>query len=183
MILDILFALIVAGGLYYGWKRGLVSSVVGALAIVIGLVAAIHFSSVAAQWLESRTGLDGSWTPLVALILVFVLVVLTFRLLSGLMEGMIQTVGLGFANRLAGGLLWATAAALCLSTLLWYADGMNAVPGEAKAGSKTFDTVSGAAPAVMRGVGEVLPAVRDAFADLNAFFAERAREASGQVES
>jgi hypothetical protein len=99
---------------------------------------------------------------------------LLFQLATKLLEGIMNVAGLSFFNRLGGGLLWVVAVALIVSTVAWYLDAMGIVPEEQKESSATFAILTQTAPAVIHGVGLVIPFIKDAFQELSDFFDQQA---------
>jgi membrane protein required for colicin V production len=181
MILDIVFAVLVASAFALGYKRGLVRALLGTLAILVALVAAIQGSRVATLWLHEQTGWDGPWMPLAGLILVFVAVLLIFQLIGSLLEGVLKAVALGWLNRSAGGLLFGGAMALICATALWYLYHGGWLPPEAIDGSMTLEPLLDTAPLVTEWVGALIPAVQDAYAELERLFGEWAAQAETEV--
>lgn len=181
MILDIVFAVLLAAAFALGYKRGLVRALLGTVAILVALVAAIQGSRVATLWLHDQTGWEGPWMPLAGLILVFVAVLLLFQLLGSLLEGVLKAIALGWANRTAGGVLFAAVAALVCATALWYLYHGGWIPPEATADSMTLEPLLETAPLVTQWVGELIPMVQDAYADLERLFGEWAAQAEADA--
>ncbi len=181
MILDIVFAVLLAGAFALGYRRGLVRALLGTLAVLVALVAAVQGSRVATIWLQDQTGWDGPWMPLAGLILVFVGVLLVFNLLGGLLESLLKAIALGWANRTAGGILFAAVAALVSATLVWYLHHGGWLPPEATADSMTLDPLLQTAPMVTDWVGELVPMVKDAYEELERLFGEWAARAETEV--
>jgi membrane protein required for colicin V production len=173
MILDVILALCLGIALFHGYSKGLIASVVSVVSIAVSLVAAIKLSSVAGPWL-AEAGVSSEWIPILSLIGVFIAAMLLFQLATKLLEGIMNVAGLSFFNRLGGGLLWVVAVALIVSTVAWYLDAMGIVPEEQKESSATFAILTQTAPAVIHGVGLVIPFIKDAFQELSDFFDQQA---------
>ncbi|MFT7587818.1 MAG: membrane protein required for colicin V production, partial [Limisphaerales bacterium] len=86
MIIDIIFALLVALALFHGWQKGIISSVVSVVAIGIALIAAIKLSEVASIYINNVLNIDSKFLPIVSLVIVFLVVLIGFRAMSGLVE-------------------------------------------------------------------------------------------------
>src|SRR5690349_5475773 len=93
--------------LFKGLKKGLVLAVFSFLAFVIGLAASLKLSAVVAAYLGASTNVSARWLPVLAFALVFVGVLLLVRLGARLIEGALQVVLLGWANKLGGVLFYA----------------------------------------------------------------------------
>jgi membrane protein required for colicin V production len=177
MVADLILALLVAGAFAAGWRSGLVRAVLGTVAVLVALVAAVQGSQAGAWWLRDHLGWEGDWLPLAGLVLVFVGVLVLFHLAGRLLEGLLKAVALGTVNRALGGVLYALAAALVLATVAWYLDAAAWLPPEATADSRLWPEFVNAAPALLALAGQAWPVLQDAYAELERFFAELAQRA------
>ncbi len=176
MILDAVLGILLAIAFGYGWSRGLIRSLLALLSTVVALVAAIKLSQVASFWLRDVVQINATWMPLLSMLAVFAAVMTLFMLAGRLLESMLQALALGTLNRIAGGMVYAGAAALLLSTLLWYSTSMNIIPEQNREGSRLLPVMLTAAPAVVEGSGKVIPAVQDAYGELERYFGQLATE-------
>ncbi|MFT7589059.1 MAG: membrane protein required for colicin V production, partial [Limisphaerales bacterium] len=142
---------------------------------------AIKLSEVASIYINNVLNIDSKFLPIVSLVIVFLVVLIGFRAISGLVENLINAVQLGFVNRIAGGVLWAGLAALLVSTLVWYLDGMGMFTDEVKLSSKTYAMLTELAPEVISGVGVLVPLIQDSFDKLELFFDELADKAAARA--
>src|ERR1700744_6520026 len=107
MTIDVLFLLFMVMAIFRGLKQGLIIAVFSAVAIVIGLAAAIRLSTAVASWGSANTHLSSRWLPVLAFVLVFLGVVIVVRLGARLAEKAVDLALLSWINKLAGVILYA----------------------------------------------------------------------------
>ncbi len=87
MILDIVFAIILLLAFIHGYRKGLIHSIVSLLALVIGIMAAVYLSELAAIYIDKWFNISSKYLPLISFMVVFIGIYLLFRLLE---KSMIQ---------------------------------------------------------------------------------------------
>ena len=95
--------------------------------------------------------------PLIAFVLLFILVVLFFRLGSYLIEKFAETLYLGTVNRVLGGVLWCLILTLIFSTLLWFLNEIQFITADDKTASRTYAYVQPIAPILFSGISNLIP--------------------------
>ena len=170
MALDIIYALILLLALIHGYRKGIIHSIVSLLALIIGLLAAIRFSELAAVYIDKWFNVSGKYLPLIAFIAVFIGLYLLFRLLEQAMEGVFKLIKLHFINQMAGALVWGLVWTLLFSTILFYLNNMQLFSEELKAESVTYEHIHGLAPDTFDLLGKVIPPMREAFDSLDTWF-------------
>ncbi|TCZ72751.1 CvpA family protein [Flaviaesturariibacter aridisoli] len=178
MGIDIIVLALIVLALFKGLKKGLVLAVFSFLAFVVGLAAALKLSAVVAAYLGSSTNVSARWLPVLAFALVFVGVLLLVRLGAKLIEGALNVVLLGWANKLGGVLFYALLYGFVFSILLFWADGLHLLRDDLKKSSVTWPVLQPLAPKIIGGLGAVLPFFRHLFDELSAFFGGVAQKAS-----
>ncbi|ATA68595.1 colicin V production CvpA [Capnocytophaga cynodegmi] len=101
---DIILLIFLGFGLIRGLWRGVIIELASLLAIVLGIYGAIHFSFYVAGILNQHLSLDKSTTEAVSFAFTLVLIMLIVMLLAKLLTKVVESVSLGFLNRLAGGI-------------------------------------------------------------------------------
>ena len=86
MIIDIIVVIAMALAIIKGLRSGLIVAVFSIIAFIVGLVAAIKLSTVAAAWLAESTNINTQWLPIIAFAGVFFLVVFSIRAVAKLIE-------------------------------------------------------------------------------------------------
>ena len=100
--LDIVIAIILFLFGFKGLRKGLVVEVVTLLAFGVGIYGAMHFSDFTAEHLQEVMTIDPKYLNTVAFILTFVLLVVLVNLIGRAVKKMVQTMNLGFFDRLGG---------------------------------------------------------------------------------
>lgn len=167
MIIDIVFALFVLLAFYNGYKKGIIHSVLSFVAIFIGILLAMNFSSVAAAWLSQSFQVPAAVMPVLSFILVVIAVIVAIKIVAWIVERVLKAILLNFVNRLAGGALWAVLAALLFSVGLWLLNQTGIFTDTLKADSIAFNFVMPYGPIIFDFVGDLLPLAKNAFFDLN----------------
>ncbi len=172
MLIDLVFVALLVLAVIKGYTRGLIIAVFSVLALVAGVAAAVKLSALVASWLKSSIHTGVRWLPVIAFIIVFLVVVLLVRLGARALEKTVELAMLGWANRLAGIVLYAVIYTVILSVALFYAEKVHLIAGETIAGSKTYPFIRPWGPKVMDGIGSVVPFFSNMFHELEAFFAK-----------
>jgi membrane protein required for colicin V production len=172
MLIDLVFAALMVFAMIKGYTRGLIIAVFSLLALVVGVAAAMKCSTVVAAWLGSSIHAGVKWLPVIAFVGVFVVVVLLVRLGAKALEKTVEMAMLGWANRLAGILLYAVLYTVVLSVALFYAEKIHLIASGTIAGSKTYPFIQPWGPKAMDAIGWIVPFFRNMFHELETFFAK-----------
>ncbi len=179
MWIDIVFLVMLIAGLIKGAMRGIVMALFSFAGWIIGLAAALKLSAVVAVYMQEHTGINAKWLPLIAFILVFAIVALLVRWAGKAIENIFSFTLLGWVNRLGGALLYAGMYVLVGSILLFYAEKMQLISRETLLLSRAYSLTAGIAPAVLEGLGAIIPAFKNTFQELQTFFDKAAKAFSG----
>ena len=172
MGIDIAFLIILAMAAVKGFSRGLIMAVFSFAALFIGLAAALKLCSVAANYSEESDALPSHWWPVIAFAAVFLAAVLIVKAAGGVVEKAVQLALLGWVNRIGGFLVYAVLYTLLFSVALFFLTQMNFLTEAAKEKSITYAYIEPWGPWTIAGLGKVIPAFKDVFADLQDFFAQ-----------
>jgi membrane protein required for colicin V production len=175
VIIDFIFAALMVLAFLKGWQRGLIVALFSIIAFIIGLAAALKLSTAVAGWLGSSTNVSAKWLPFISFALVFFVVVLLVRLGGKLIEKTFQAVMLGWANRIAGILLYAALYTIIFSIFLFYAEKIQLLKPATVTSSLTYTFIEPWGPKVIDGFGAVIPLFKDMFAELEIFFDKLAK--------
>ena len=169
-MIDLLFAILLLLAAFRGFRKGLAGAVFSFAALFIGMAAAIKSSALVADWLQEKSGQPGPWWPVVAFVLVFLAVSLLLRMVSSVVEKTLEAVALGWANKLAGFLLYAIVYTLVFSVVLFYYDQLFHLSASTKNASRVYAFVEPWGEWTMNALGKVMPAFRDLFKDMDRYF-------------
>lgn len=170
MIIDVLFIIILVFAIYKGWRNGFVVAILSVVGLIIGLVAAMKLSAITASYLKDSTNISVRWLPFISFVIVFIAVMLVIRLLASLITKTMEVVALGWANKLAGILLYAVIYTIVFSVVLFYIQKVHIISDQSIEQSHFYSFIEPFGPAAINGIGKVLPWFKDMFAQLESFF-------------
>ncbi|HRO44923.1 CvpA family protein [Agriterribacter sp.] len=179
MWIDIAFLVMLVAGLIKGAMRGIVMALFSFAGWIIGLAAALKLSAVVAVYMQEHTSINAKWLPLIAFILVFGIVALLVQWAGKAIENIFNFTLLGWVNRLGGALLYAGMYVLVGSILLFYAEKMQLISVETLLSSRAYSLTAGVAPALLEGLGVMIPAFKNTFQELQTFFDKVGKAFSG----
>ncbi len=177
MIIDIIYFVVLIIFMIRGYNKGIIVALFSALAIILGVLAALKLSKTVASLLfsDSDSLVIARWTPLLIYVLIFFVVLWTVRFVASFMQRSFEMLAMGWLNRLAGALLFGFIASFVLSSLLWLFNQMHLLREEVRESSYIFPLIEPLAPKVCTLIGQVLPFAQSLFEDLSYFF-ERVNE-------
>ncbi|MGC4035326.1 MAG: CvpA family protein [Chitinophagaceae bacterium] len=170
MIIDVIFYILIAVAIIKGYQKGLIVAVFSLLAFIIGLAAAMKLSAVVAGYIGKIVNVSDKWLPVISFILVFVLVVIVVRWAAALLQKAVETVLLGWANRIGGIIVYVALYTTIFSVVLFYAKQMNLLKQETITASKTWTFIQPWGPKAIDGFAVVVPFFKDMFRQLESFF-------------
>lgn len=176
MLIDAAFIIIMILAIFKGYRNGLILGAFSFLAIFIGLAAAIKLSAVVAARLHASTSISSTWLPFISFALIMLVVVILVRLGAKLIETAVETIFLGWLNKLAGIVLYAALYLIVFSVVLFYANKIQFLQPDTMAASKTYAFIEPWGPKVMDAFGTVIPLFEGMFKDLTDFFEKIARK-------
>jgi membrane protein required for colicin V production len=170
MILDLILAIIIILAIIKGFSRGLIVGLFSLIAIIIGLAAAIKLSAVVAGYIGKAVKISDQWLPIISFAVVFFIVVLLVRLAANAIQKMVETVMLGWINRLGGIIFYIAIYVTIFSVVLFYAEQLQIVKPATKEKSVTYSYVQPLGPKAINSVGSVVPVFKNMFEELQEFF-------------
>lgn len=181
MFIDVAFFILMVLAIFKGYSRGLIVALFSVLAFIIGLAAAIKLSAVVAIYFKQNINVANQWLPILSFALVFVLVAVLVRLGAALIEKTLKMSMLGWANRLAGIILYAVLYTIIFGIVLFYTNKMGFIkPGTIET-SATYNFISGLGPWAIDGLGKAVPVFKGMFNQLETFFDGVARKAANDI--
>jgi membrane protein required for colicin V production len=155
--IDIVILCFILLMLILGIKKGLIIGLASFVALVLGIFAAVHLTNWVDKLLTDHLGWSGHWLPVISFAVIFLIVVIAVMLLAKGLEKLLKLVGIGFLNRLFGGIFGILIAIFILSVIIYIFN--HADPGEkiihksAKENSVTYGYVEKAFPFLMKTFG------------------------------
>lgn len=116
--IDIIFTVLLCYALYKGIKNGLFVELASLIALVTGIFAAIKFSYLVKNILETKVSWDPKYIEITAFALTFILVVILIHLSAKLLTKIADFAYLGWINKLAGAFFSTLKTLLLLSIVI-----------------------------------------------------------------
>ena len=170
MKIDVLFLLFMVMATFRGLRQGFIIAVFSAIAIIVGLAAAIRLSAAVATNSSTPIHLSSRWLPVITFVLIFLAVVVLVRLGARLAEKAVDLALMGWLNKLAGVLLYAAVYMIILSVLLFYAVQLHLIAGKTLSASVTYPFIRPWGPVVIDEFGKFVPWFEGMFTRLEDFF-------------
>lgn len=150
--IDIVLALLLLFSAISGFNKGLVVELASLAALILGIWGAIKFSHVTSGFLIEYFNLKTDNLQIISFIVTFVVIVILVHIIGNVINKMVETVMLGFFNKLAGLVFGFLRAALFLSIMLLVFDkideDVHILPKDAKAGSRMYGPIRNLAPSI-----------------------------------
>jgi membrane protein required for colicin V production len=175
MFIDIVFIILIVLACYKGYSKGFIVALFSILGFIIGLAAALKLSTTVAAKIAEHTDL-GKWLSALSFLLVFVATAFLVNIIGNLVQKTFETVMLGWANRIAGILLYATLYSIILSIFIFYAVQLHFIKVETTSASVVYPYLQPIGPKVIEGFGTIIPWFKNMFAELEQFFGTFAKQ-------
>ena len=118
-MIDICYAILLIVAVIKGIRKGFVLALFSIIAFIIGLAAALKLSAAVAVYLQQQVSIEGRWLPFLSFALVFIAVVLLVNWGGKLIEKSFELALLGWANKLAGVVLFITLYTIIFSIFIF----------------------------------------------------------------
>lgn len=170
MSIDVVFLLFMVLAIFRGIRHGFLLSVGSAIAIVIGLAAAIRLSASVAAGISANSHQSSRWLPALTFLAIFLGVVILVRLGARLVEKAVDLAAMGWLNKLAGVLLYGAVYTIILSVVLFYAVQLHLVGEKTLRSSVTYPFIRPWGPVIIDEFGKFVPWFKGMFVRLEDFF-------------
>jgi membrane protein required for colicin V production len=170
MFIDVMVLIAAVMAMVKGYSKGLIMALFNAVSLIIGLAAAVKLSALVASALYEQWDVPPSWAPLLAFAGVFMAAVILIRLAGKAVEKTLETVKIGFANRIGGIALYLLIYLAIASILVYYLEKTGILGEDLVAQSRTYSWLAPWGPAILDAIGYIVPAFRDMFGELDHFF-------------
>lgn len=152
--LDIIIALVLILFGIKGLRKGLIIEVASLLAFGVGIYGAMHFSDFTASHLQDFMDIKPQYLNTIAFVLTFIILVVVVNLIGRLIAKLIESLDLGFFDKLGGflfgvlkGVLLCSTFVLVLNNLQW----TGIIKEEVREGSFLYKHVEKTVPYLYKG--------------------------------
>jgi membrane protein required for colicin V production len=170
MFIDVLALLAIAAALYKGYNKGLIMALFSTVSLIIGLAAAVKFSSYISPLIAEKFEISGHLAPIISFILVYLGVMIIIRAIGKGLQKTLESIQVGFLNRVGGMALYLVLYLSIASIIIYYLEKMGVLGEDLIRQSYTYTWLAPWGPAVLDGIGYLIPLFKDMFGDLNGFF-------------
>ncbi len=150
--IDLVLGILLILGAISGFSKGLIAEVASIAALILGIWGAIEFSYVTSDFLIENFQLKTDYLNIISFVVTFVVIVILVHIVGSTVNKMIDTIMLGWINKLAGLIFGLLKSALILSILLVIFDKIDRdvkiLPKEAKIESRMYEPIRSLAPSI-----------------------------------
>ena len=122
--LDIVLVVLLGSGIISGFKNGIIGEIATLLALILGIWGAIKFSwwtgDLLVEW-----GVNSSNMHVISFIVTFVAIVVLVQIMAKFLNKLLESMSLGFLNKLAGMAVGVIKSALIISVLLFVLEALD----------------------------------------------------------
>ena len=150
--IDIILGLLLVFSAIGGFKKGLIAELASLAALILGIWGAIEFSDITAEFLIENLNIQTKHLNIISFVVTFVVIVILVHVVGNVVNKLVDTVMLGFVNRLAGLVFGILKSVLILSVLLVVFDKIDddieILSSRAKAESRLYEPIRSFAPSI-----------------------------------
>lgn len=150
--IDIILGILLVLAAISGFSKGLIAEVASLAALILGIWGAIQFSYVTSDFLVEYFNLSTDYLNLISFVVTFVVIVILVHIVGNVVNKMVETVMLGFVNKLAGLVFGVLKSALILSIILVLFnkidEDVHILPESAKENSRMYEPIRSFAPSI-----------------------------------
>ena len=150
--IDIVLVLLLVFSAISGFRKGLIVELASLAALILGIWGAIEFSDVTSNFLVENFHLKSDHLNIISFIVTFVVIVILVHIVGSVVNKMVETVMLGFLNKLAGMVFGIVRAALILSIVLVVFDKIDEdveiLSPKVKSESRMYEPIRNLAPSL-----------------------------------
>ena len=140
-----------------GFRKGLIISLASLVALILGIYLAVNFSNYIQAILLENFHPSKTWLPIFSFTATFLIVAILVLIVAKVMEKIIDIVGMGFLNKLAGALLGLVKGAIFASIILFILFSIDKkqkwIRPEDRKGSLTMNTIEKVFPKIISELG------------------------------
>lgn len=150
--IDIVLGILLILAAISGFRKGFIAEVASLAALILGIWGAIKFSYITTEFLIENFNLQTEYLNIISFAVTFVVIVILVHIVSSTVNKIVETVMLGFVNKLAGLVFGILKSALILSILLVLFDkiddDVHILPEKTKQNSRMYEPIRSFAPSI-----------------------------------
>ena len=150
--IDIVLGLLLAFSAISGFRKGLIVELASLAALILGIWGAIEFSDITSEFLVENFNMNSDHLNIISFVVTFVVIVILVHIVGSVVNKLVETVMLGFVNKLAGLVFGILKSALILSIILVVFDKIDEeveiLSSKSKAESRLYAPIRNLAPSI-----------------------------------
>lgn len=150
--IDIVLVLLLIFSAISGFRKGLIVELASLAALILGIWGAIEFSDITSEFLVENFNWEPDYLNIISFVITFVVIVILVHIVGNVVNKLVETVMLGFINKLAGLAFGILRAALVLSIILVVFDKIDEdveiLSSKAKKESRLYEPIRNFAPSI-----------------------------------
>ena len=162
MAIDIIFCLFIAYCFYRGYSKGLVMAVLGLTGYVAAILVTMYFTKQFIQWVNWKS----VYAPVVCYVLLFVAVIIVFRLVGKMIEKLLEFAQINFVNKLSGGTIGIFVGVIIFSSITWLLMQVNIIKPSVAAESQVLKYIQPVGHFVVENFGKIIPPLKQWWIEL-----------------
>jgi membrane protein required for colicin V production len=161
MSLDLILGIVLIWGFYQGYSHGIIQTVFSFASYFFGLMIAFKMTATTTNMLNQLFHSDNPLMFVAGFLVMFVLVMMFFRLAGRSLENLFNFAQAGLLNQVAGGVLLGTIYVLLFSILVWFANKANLIDDSTKRTARSWALLESLPPKAKIVAERVSPIVKD----------------------
>lgn len=150
--IDIVLGIILIISAFSGYRNGLIAEVASLAALILGIWGAIEFSYITSDFLVKNFQLKTDNLSIISFVVTFIVIVILVHIVANTVNKLVDTVMLGWLNKLAGLVFGVLKSLLVLSIVLVVFDKIDKdvkiLPKESKTQSRMYEPIRSLAPSI-----------------------------------
>ena len=161
MSLDLILFVLAVWGFYQGFSHGIIQTVFNFASYFFGLLIAFKMAPTTTAFLNRTFNSDNPLMFVAGFLVMFVFVMMLFRLVARGFEGVFNFAHIGIFNQLAGGILLSATYITLFSILCWFAGKANLIDDETKRTARSWPLIEAIPPKAKVAAERVSPIVKE----------------------
>ena len=150
--IDLVIGILLIGGVISGFKNGFFGEIATLVGLVLGIWGSIRFSWWTADMLTDL-GIESEYMHIISFVVTFVLIIILVQLLAKFMNKLLESMALGFVNKIAGMAVGIVKGALIISVILFVINTLDEnstlIKQDVKEESIFYEPLSGLVPSIL----------------------------------
>lgn len=150
--IDIVLGILLLFAAINGFRKGLISELASLAALILGIWGAIEFSDITSEFIVENLNWTSEHLNIISFAVTFVVIVILVHIVGSVVNKLVDTIMLGFVNKLAGLVFGILKSALILSIILVVFDKIDEdikiLSSKVKAESRLYEPIRNFAPSI-----------------------------------